>query len=138
MRADEAVAEQVQPEVGVAGVGRRLGEGDRHRHHVGVHPSFGVLAGQRRQRLRSVPPGASPSSGAGNQVSSTVPSSATVASPKPHACWSSGRLESRGCGDMAKRLPVRNRRRHEGKTGVTKFKEPCMDTARSDSERGQF
>ena len=39
---------------------------------------------------------------------------------------------------MAKRLPVRNRRRHEGKTGVTKFKELCMDTARSGGELGRF
>jgi len=39
---------------------------------------------------------------------------------------------------MAKRLPVRNRGRHEGKTGVTKFKELCMDTARSSGELGRF
>jgi hypothetical protein len=39
---------------------------------------------------------------------------------------------------MAKRLPVRNPRRHEGKTGVTKFKELCMDTAHSGGKLGRF
>jgi len=39
---------------------------------------------------------------------------------------------------MAKRLPVRNPPTHEGKTGVTKFKELCIDTARSGHELGRF
>jgi hypothetical protein len=39
---------------------------------------------------------------------------------------------------MAKRLPVRNSPTREGKTGVTKFKELCMDTARSGHELGRF
>ncbi len=39
---------------------------------------------------------------------------------------------------MAKRLPVRNDEDTRGKPGVTKFKELCMDTARSSGDLGRF
>lgn len=92
---DQAVAQQVQAQVGVVGVERLVvGRGDDGAYGDDLDAAARV----RSQRLgaaspsssaawsavsRSVPagPGAATSSGAGNQVSRTVPSSAIVARP---------------------------------------------------------